>query len=192
MDSVLDDTMNGSTMTASTMPAASTQLPDGWPASMNAFETTSRPTKPYTTEGMPASRSMALHSAARSAGPAAHDKNSAHPMATSSANASASTETATEPAMKFAMPKLAPVPKSTGIQLLPSKNAERPTSETMGQPWHRHGDKHRRKRGRRPQARASQPNYSAQGPRSACGRGPFFVIGMAVRAKTYFAVNDGM
>ena len=191
MDSVMDDTMNGSTMTASTMPAASTQLPDGWPASMNAFETTSRPTKPYTTEGMPASRSMALHSAARSAGPAAHDKNNAHPMATSSANASASTETATEPAMKFAMPKLAPVPKSTGIQLLLSKNAERPTSETMGQPC---------------TATVTSTAASAATPASAsvatklfCTRSAqrlrartVFVIGMAVRAKTYFAVNDGM
>ena len=126
------DTIYGSTMTASTMLAARMQLPEGTPASMNAGTSTSSPTKPYTTEGMPARRSMAPHSTARNAADAEHDRNKAHPMAMNSAIARATAEVSSVAAMIFAMPNDAPPPKSTGIQSLPSKNAPTPTSPTTG------------------------------------------------------------
>ena len=124
--------MNGSTIIASTMEAARTQFPEGTPAEMNTFDATSRPTKPNTTDGMPASRSIAERSAPRTAALAAHDRNSAEPSDTTNAIASASAETTMVAAMKFAIPYDAPKPKSMGIHSWPSKNSRSPTSETTG------------------------------------------------------------
>ena len=83
--SLHEEMMYGSSMTLSSMAAASTQEPVCTPIFIKSFTSSTRPIKPYITEGIPASRSMNGYSSSRAFRGATQDRNSAAPMPTAEA-----------------------------------------------------------------------------------------------------------